>query len=641
MIELDKVQKEIVNSNESQILVIAGSGSGKTRVLTERIKRLIEDGVKTDGIVAITFTNAAADEMKERLGNIIGNAYIGTIHGFANKILLSNGISTVKYIEDEDFDEFFELIKNNDITFPFVEHLLVDEFQDISQKENEFFNLLNPANIMVVGDDYQCQPEGTKIWLRDNIIKNIEDVQVGDSVIYYDSSSGRCSGKTSKVPNAIIKKIEQIETHITQEPIITITTENGLSSSYTPEHRTYVRLHNDINKHAVYLMCDSNYRFRVGKIQLSTGKYHKYNLWKRKMLDEGCEKIWLLKILDSDKDARVEESKIAYTYGIPQTCWQLDKSTFSQEDLNYIYSEIPSKERASKCLKDYNLDIRYPLHDTSIEWLAKNHSCGCGNFLIYAINIIPNYMSALCYDEDKKNSSHKKYDLITKKEYIKNKDTRVYSLKVEGQNYVADGIVTHNCIYSFRDADVSIFLNMTRDKKTKVYMMTTNYRSGAEIVEFASEFMDFVEDKIYKKAYCKNPFGEVLRLKNFNESFIINMIKDMDNYGDWFILTRTNHQIDQIGEILSKNEIPWDSFKKSELTSGQLKDKMKENTVKILTVHSAKGLENENVIVVGVKPFNDEERRVAYVAATRAKKLLLWVRDFSKNKAKVKLKNWE
>lgn len=640
-LELDKVQKEIVNSNENKILVIAGSGSGKTRVLTERIKRLINDGVPSESIVAITFTNFAADEMKERLGSIIGEAFIGTIHSYANKILLANNISTVRYIEEEDFDKFFELIKNNNVTFPYVEHLLVDEYQDIGQKEYEFFNLLKPKNFMAVGDDYQCQPEGTKIWLRDNIIKNIEDVQIGDSVIYYDSSSGRCSGKTSKVHNAIIKKIEQIETHITQEPIITITTENGLSSSYTPEHRTYVRLHNDINKHAVYLMCDSNYRFRVGKIQLGTGKYHKYNLWKRKMLDEGCEKIWLLKILDSDKDARVEESKIAYTYGIPQTCWQLDKSTFSQEDLNYIYSEIPSKERASKCLKDYNLDIRYPLHDTSIEWLAKNHSCGCGNFLIYAINIIPNYMSALCYDEDKKNSSHKKYDLITKKEYIKNKDTRVYSLKVEGQNYVADGIVTHNCIYSFRSADVSIFLDMAKDPQTKVYMMTKNYRSGADIIEFANYFMDSVEDKIYKNAYCVNGYGEVIRLNGLNIKFLINLIKETDNFGDWFILTRRNSEIDMMGDFLTDAEIPWDSFKKSELETEQIKNKMKENTVKILTVHAAKGLENKNVIVIGVKPFYDDERRVAYVAATRAKDLLIWVKNIKVKEEKKKINTWE
>ena len=171
-------------------------------------------------------------------------------------------------------------------------------------------------------------------------------------------------------------------------------------------------------------------------------------------------------------------------------------------------------------------------------------------------------------------------------------------------------------------------------------MMTTNYRSGAEIVEFASDFMDLVENKIYKRAICMNNSGEVIRLKEFNKFFIINAIKSNDSYGDWFILTRTNSQIDFVGDILSENDIPWDSFKKGDLSTNELRRKIKENTVKILTIHSAKGLENKNVIVLGVKPFSDEERRVAYVAATRAKDLLIWIRNLKSNKAP-KIKKWE
>lgn len=351
-IELDKVQQKIVDSSANKILVIAGSGSGKTRVLTERIKKLINNGIRTNRIVAITFTNAAADEMKERLGDIIGNAFIGTIHSYANKILLINGIDTSKYIEEENFDKFFELIKENEINFPVVEHLLVDEYQDISKKEDEFFKLLNPKNFMAVGDDYQN-------------------------------------------------------------------------------------------------------------------------------------------------------------------------------------------------------------------------------------------------------------------------------------------------IFGFRSADVSIFMNMARDPQTKVYFMTKNYRSGAEIVDFANEFMDLVDDKIYKEAYCVNNYGEVIRLKNLSIRYIIDTIKSTDEYKDWFILTRKNSEIEFMGNILSQHNIPWDSFKKSELDSDQLKNKIKENTVKILTVHSAKGLENNNVIVVGVRPFYDDERRVAYVAATRARKLLIWVRSLKINKEKQKMNNWE
>jgi DNA helicase II / ATP-dependent DNA helicase PcrA len=75
---LDKIQQEIVESNDNNIIVVAGAGSGKTRVLTERVKRLINDGIDPCNIVVITFTNMAADEMRERLLDVegIGDAFI-------------------------------------------------------------------------------------------------------------------------------------------------------------------------------------------------------------------------------------------------------------------------------------------------------------------------------------------------------------------------------------------------------------------------------------------------------------------------------------------------------------------------------------------------------------------------------------
>ena len=60
---LSKIQKEIVNSKKRNIIVDAGSGSGKTRVLTERVKRLLKEGNNPKSIVVITLTNLEADEL--------------------------------------------------------------------------------------------------------------------------------------------------------------------------------------------------------------------------------------------------------------------------------------------------------------------------------------------------------------------------------------------------------------------------------------------------------------------------------------------------------------------------------------------------------------------------------------------------
>ena len=69
--DLDIRQKKVVESEAKNILCLASAGAGKTRVLTERIRYLItKKGVDPSKIVAITFTNLAADEMKKRLSDI-------------------------------------------------------------------------------------------------------------------------------------------------------------------------------------------------------------------------------------------------------------------------------------------------------------------------------------------------------------------------------------------------------------------------------------------------------------------------------------------------------------------------------------------------------------------------------------------
>lgn len=91
---LNDKQLEAVNHTEGPCLVLAGAGSGKTRVLTERIIKLIDDGVSPYNILAITFTNKAAKEMRVRVQNKIGDVansiFIGTFHSFGLRILREN-----------------------------------------------------------------------------------------------------------------------------------------------------------------------------------------------------------------------------------------------------------------------------------------------------------------------------------------------------------------------------------------------------------------------------------------------------------------------------------------------------------------------------------------------------------------------
>jgi DNA helicase-2/ATP-dependent DNA helicase PcrA len=89
--DLNKEQREAVKWINGPVLILAGPGSGKTRVLTYKIAYLLSLGVKPYEILALTFTNKAANEMKERAFNLVGdpakNVTIGTFHSVFAKIL--------------------------------------------------------------------------------------------------------------------------------------------------------------------------------------------------------------------------------------------------------------------------------------------------------------------------------------------------------------------------------------------------------------------------------------------------------------------------------------------------------------------------------------------------------------------------
>ena len=91
VLELNKNQQEAVNHINGPMLVLAGAGSGKTKVLTSRIANLIENGISPYNILAITFTNKAAKEMKDRVVSLIGstanNIQISTFHSLGLRIL--------------------------------------------------------------------------------------------------------------------------------------------------------------------------------------------------------------------------------------------------------------------------------------------------------------------------------------------------------------------------------------------------------------------------------------------------------------------------------------------------------------------------------------------------------------------------
>ena len=109
---LNDTQREAVLYCDGPSLVIAGAGSGKTRVLTYKIAYLVENGIEPWRILALTFTNKAAKEMKERIATLIGpdkakRLWMGTFHSVFSRILRSE----IKFL---DFNSYFTIYDQND-----------------------------------------------------------------------------------------------------------------------------------------------------------------------------------------------------------------------------------------------------------------------------------------------------------------------------------------------------------------------------------------------------------------------------------------------------------------------------------------------------------------------------------------------
>ena len=148
---LNDKQYEAVVNTEGPCLVIAGAGSGKTKVLTHKIANLIKNGVSPWNILAITFTNKAANEMKSRVEKLIGedtakDMWIGTFHSICVRILRRN-------IDKIGFDKSFVIFDTTDqrsVVKNCLKELAIDDkmFSDrsvLSEISNAKNEMLEPA----------------------------------------------------------------------------------------------------------------------------------------------------------------------------------------------------------------------------------------------------------------------------------------------------------------------------------------------------------------------------------------------------------------------------------------------------------------------------------------------------------------
>ncbi len=158
---LNFVQKEAVEHTEGASIIIAGAGSGKTRVLTYKIATLIEKGVAPSSIMALTFTNKAAAEMKERIAVMVGRSksralWMGTFHSIFVRILR-------EYSELIGFPKSFTIYDASDAKNAVKMCIKELQLDDKVYKPNEVLSRISTAkNYLVTAEGYMNNQEAIR-----------------------------------------------------------------------------------------------------------------------------------------------------------------------------------------------------------------------------------------------------------------------------------------------------------------------------------------------------------------------------------------------------------------------------------------------------------------------------------------------
>lgn len=205
----------------------------------------------------------------------------------------------------------------------------------------------------------------------------------------------------------------------------------------------------------------------------------------------------------------------------------------------------------------------------------------------------------------------------------------IRSLSANNYFFVGDD---YQSIYGFKGGNVKIFLSLVNSEDFTTYFLTNNYRNGTQILKLATNIINQVDEKVEKSIVPINTFEgemEVLTCNQLN-NVMSRLLYTEKDFKDWFFLTRTNKELYDVINMCIDLGIPYTTFKREGMTLADMNKKKASKKLKILTVHTAKGLEIDNVILYGNFPLflpyyrkNDDERKVMYVGITRAIKRLI------------------
>lgn len=318
----------------------------------------------------------------------------GTVIQYARHVLAVSD----REIHTADFEDMIRLPVLLNVKLPKFDWVLLDEAQDISVSQRRLLHgLFRPGGrLLAVGDEKQCQPPGTLVKIPGGHQVPIESLRKGDHVVSW-----------SRRHNVMIGRKEPVcrITNVARRPysgqMVTVRA-GGMVTRCTPNHRWLARwVDKQTDFWCVYMMKKGRW-YRIGWCQVFS-KNSTFHLGTRTRI-EGADCAWILSVHQDKTEASVQESVTATRYGLPLMPFKSVNGSrhITEESVERFFSFIEGHEhemRALQCLEDHGRKWEHPFYTPgrmTRRTIFETHAC----------NLIPEHMAIPRYDDQRTPSWH-------------------------------------------------------------------------------------------------------------------------------------------------------------------------------------------------------------------------------------------
>jgi len=601
--DLNPQQREAILYTEGPLLILAGAGSGKTKVIAHKFAYLVKKGYSPDSILTLTFTNKAADEMKERISSLIekgtNTSWIGTFYAQCNRILRKEikvlGYNNAFSICDED--DQYNLLRH------ILKELKIHEalFKGIASRINSLkFSFIGPEDFLSSEDSFGFDEKLAKVYVRYQDELRRSNALDFDDLIFL----------TVKLFEQYPKLLEKY-----QEMFSYIIVDEFQDTNYAQYH--FLKLLSKANRKICVVGDDdqSIYKFRGADIN---------NIWNFEKDFPGARCIRL------EQNYRSTQNILAVSHAvISKNSERKSKKLWTKRGLGekvypcWFHTCEEEAHYIAKVIKELYLKGRYNYQDFAIFYRANSQSKAVknalreeglpyrifGNMGFYQRKEIRDIIAYMrlsinhgdnvslrriinCPPRGIGGAAFSKIELEAKKKSLSLFDTIKSSLRSD---------IFAPAVKEKFSAFVKLIESFSSPK----------YKSAADMVKTICEKSGYAEDLDEKRL---RGIAELISFAEGGEK------KDF---------------LDTVSLFMSMDEI----------TRGEY--------ISLMTLHSAKGLEFPVVFIIGLeegvlpycrtlknKDEIEEERRLFYVGMTRSKDLL-WLTGASKRKLYTKLQDQE